>query len=407
MRGTLTRTSIADACREAARRSLTGTIEVAGGDGTGRIVTRNGRVAWAQSPAPRSRLGDRLVNAALLTPEQLTQALEAQQAAAEHTKLGAHLVEQGLVSRNVIRVFVQEQILDAVLDLVRWRDGTFEFVPMEPLRERLPVDLAVDQLLVEVSRREGEWDQVQATIPDLDMVPDFVPGGSSAAASLEPDEFVVLTNVDGERSVRELAEDLGYGEFEAARIVYGLALLGVIDVGDDEPDASDVSDVSDGEGPVADRNGAAERTGEATVAGSVATDEAADATEVGAPTPEPLADVSDRATFGALLHELSEREPESDESAQREVDTPPLAADDVDETTPAAATPPSAPRSSEDVSEFLRELSRLAVDEGGDTPPERSSATPDDAVADDTDQPPGDQPPESGKRRRGLFGRGR
>ena len=60
-----------------------------------------------------------------------------------------------------------------------------------------------------MSRRQNEWDQIQDVIPDLDMVPDFVTGGSSANAALEPDEFAVLASVDGRRSIRDLAEDLG------------------------------------------------------------------------------------------------------------------------------------------------------------------------------------------------------
>ena len=231
MRGSLESSSVVDLCRGLAEAAATGTLSLEGPAETGRIVFRDGRVRAAESPAPRARLGDRLVNAALLTQDQLDVALEQQADADERTKLGALLVDQELVSRDAIRVFVQEQILDAVFELVGWREGTYEFTRSgDETDEKLPVDIPVDQLLVEVSRRQSEWDQIARVLPDLDMVPDFTTGGSSADAALEPDEFAMLASVDGQRSVRDLASHLGYSEFEAARIVYGLTLIGVIGI---------------------------------------------------------------------------------------------------------------------------------------------------------------------------------
>ncbi|MBW3619853.1 MAG: DUF4388 domain-containing protein [Actinobacteria bacterium] len=239
MRGDLSETTVADLCRGLSAAGATGAVEVGGHAADARIFFRSGDVYWALSPTPRARLGDRLVNAGLLSQEQLDEALEAQRGSAERTKLGALLVERGLVSRDAIRVFVQEQILDALFEVMGWHQGTYVFNPGEVADEKLPIDIPVDQVLVEVSRRQSEWDQIQEAIPDLDMIPDFVTGGSSANAALEPDEFTVLANVDGGRSIRDLAEDLGYSEFEAARIVYGLTLLGIVDVRHPDEDTDD------------------------------------------------------------------------------------------------------------------------------------------------------------------------
>lgn len=244
MRGDLAQTSAADLCRRLADEGATGTLTIHHPDGEGRVRLRAGAIHSADSPAPRARLGDRLVNAALLSQDELLTALEAQAASAEHVKLGAILVERDLVTRDVIRVFVQEQILDALFEITGWSDGTYEFTATPAPQDRLPVELSVDQTMVEIARRQSEWDQLQRRIPSLDMIPDFVTGGSTAAASLEPDEFAVLASVDGQRSIRELAADLGYSEFEAARIVYGLALLGIVDVQrDDEPEADTGDDL--------------------------------------------------------------------------------------------------------------------------------------------------------------------
>ena len=245
MRGVLGSSSVSDLCRGLAEAGSTGELVLESPDGDGRIGFREGRVRSASSPAPRARLGDRLVNAALLTQEELDRALEQQAGSSERTKLGAILVDEGLVSRDAIRVFVQEQILDAVFELMGWRQGTYEFQRGAAADDKLPVDIPVDQLLVEVSRRQSEWDQIERVLPDLDMIPDFRSGGSSADAALEPDEFAMLASVDGQRSIRDLAAHLGYSEFEAARIVYGLILIGVIGVR--EPDEDTLATVDTAE----------------------------------------------------------------------------------------------------------------------------------------------------------------
>ncbi len=275
MRGDLSETTVADLCRGLADAEATGAVEVEDLGGEARIYFRKGDVYWAVSPAPRARLGDRLVNGGLITQEQLDEALAAQSDAAERTKLGAVLVDRGSIARDVVRVFVQEQILDAMFDLMRHHEGRYAFRAGEVADEPLPVDIPVDQLLVEVSRRQQEWTLIEEVIPHLDMIPQFVSGGSSAHAALEPDEFAVLASVDGRRSVRDLADDLGYSEFEAARIVYGLNLLGIVSVRDFDPardrdDAiADIVGIQDADEPNEDDGDAPD--------GPVADDVAADA----------------------------------------------------------------------------------------------------------------------------------
>ncbi|MBW3576853.1 MAG: DUF4388 domain-containing protein [Actinobacteria bacterium] len=230
MRGDLSEISLADLLRGLSSANATGALHIEGRTGPARIFIRDGAVYWAASPAPRAQLGARLVGAGFIAEDELEAVLTEQRRAGRRTKLGALLVERGSVSRDVIRVFVQEQILDAVFDLARWHGGRYEFFRGDAAPEDLPVQIPVQPLLVESARRLVEWERILAVIPSLDAVPDFVPDAASTQVSLEPDDFTVLANVDGQRSVRELAQDLGYSEFEAARLVYGLTLLGIIGV---------------------------------------------------------------------------------------------------------------------------------------------------------------------------------
>jgi hypothetical protein len=520
MRGDLSETSAADACRDLARRAATGALALQGPDGPGRILFVDGRLIAAVSPTPRARLGDRLVGAGLLDDDALTTALRLQADDPGSTRLGALLVGRGLVRHDAVRLFVQEQLLDAVFEIIGWRYGTFEFVEGRGAEiPEVPLELSVDDALVEVSRRQQEWDELSQLIPDLEAVPAFSSAAASAAAALEPDEFAVLASVDGERSIRELAADLGYGEFEAARIVYGLALLGVLEVQlpEDEVGAaldeafayfSEPSVEEDAPGPAADEevvsDAAEEPAGEvAEVAEVAAGAEMADGEELpsdgdedGAPTQhledpgtsddvdvwvaaadepddeassdvlepteqEASADVLEPTDegapaarpdldddLGAILTALRDEPAPADTSAAaptaapaeatatgdpedtEATDEPPVEADDgsagwsflppppgappaaddeealraspadEDDTTPAARSGGAA--SSADVSELLRELSRLAIDDPPpkDEPPRRST---DD---DPPPQRPATPPDEAKRKKRGLFGWG-
>ena len=231
MRGDLAETGVADICRALGAVSADGILDIDGPDGRGLLVWREGHVVAATSPTPHARLGDRLVGAGLLSEDALDDALRTQALAPVHQRLGSLLVERGLVQHDAIRVFALEQVIDAVFDVIRWRFGTYRFAgtKLADVAE-VPLRIPVDQLLLEVSRREEEWTELSRIIPDLEAIPTFVAGRGSAAASLEPDEFAVLASIDGVRSVRELASDLGYGEFETARIVYGLALLDIVEL---------------------------------------------------------------------------------------------------------------------------------------------------------------------------------
>jgi hypothetical protein len=358
MRGDLSETSAADVCRDLAARAVTGALTVEGPTGSGTVAFADGRITGATSPRRRARIGDRLVGAGHLDDEVLAETLAKQADGGGTGRLGALLVERGHVPEDVVRSYVQDQVLDDLFEILRWQEGPFEYTDGTPDEDvGVPLSVAVDDALVEVARRRVEWDQLSQVIPDLDAIPTFREGSGSASTGLEPDEFAVLASVDGSRSVRELADALGYGEFEAARIVYSLTLLGVLDI---QPAPPKPHVVADEEAADAAAEGAADAEA-APEAGSPVTED--DSTAAG-PAPD----------------------------------------------TESAEEPAPAKRSG-DVAEFMRELSRLAGDDKtqatSPTTPETTKAGGEERTKDTGAAPSGDQPKKGGKKkRRGLFGRG-
>lgn len=218
----------------------TGSIQIDGPSGPAQVFLRHGHIYWATSPAPRAQLGQRLLGAGFIDDDQLSAALDHQSSVSPRPRLGNVLVERGLVSGDVIRVFVQEQVLDALLEIASWEHGGFEFLEGDAASEETPVLLPGHHITTEVERRQREWDEISTVVPSLDHIPDFAEESTTQAA-LEPDEFTLMTNIDGRRSVRELALHLGYNEYEAARLVYGLSILGIVELKDPVGDSQRTS----------------------------------------------------------------------------------------------------------------------------------------------------------------------
>lgn len=118
---------------------------------------------------------------------------------------------------------------EAVYALMGWLQGDFNFAAGASAPEE-SVTTPTEQLLLEGARRVEEWRDIKEVIPSTDVVFRLSPGGSSGAVSLQPEEWQVLAQVNGARDVAEIADELGQDEFAAAKVLYGLATAGLLEV---------------------------------------------------------------------------------------------------------------------------------------------------------------------------------
>jgi hypothetical protein len=142
---------------------------------------------------------------------------------------GARLLDDALESGDVRRVET------VVLELLTWQEGAFHFIADET--PRVPsgaVRLQIDTMLVEAAHRESVWDGVRDRVPDARVVPAFVDIEPKQLPLLRlvPQEWEVLTRVDGRRDLTELATLLDRTVLDVAQIVHaliGAGLLTIID----------------------------------------------------------------------------------------------------------------------------------------------------------------------------------
>jgi DNA-binding transcriptional ArsR family regulator len=223
----------------------TGTLHIVRkiGDAEGFVYFRRGKIFGAVSNFNRQPLGERLVNAGYITSEQLHQALDVQRAGKKRRKLGQILISEGLITEEILRTFVKEQIQNTVFDLLPWTDGDFKFFEDQlPASEDMGLLLSARKILSQSSTRLDEWDRIRVRVPSVRAIFARTSEGSekAQASGFTPLHWKVADLVDGERSIAEIAKLLSVSEFEASTHIFDLAEAALVDIiagqGEEEAD---------------------------------------------------------------------------------------------------------------------------------------------------------------------------
>jgi hypothetical protein len=150
---------------------------------------------------------------------------------------GANTGEIYLRDGSLVHAVNGAQVAEAAIyALMTWLQGDFNFVP-HVIAPEDSVTTATEQLLLAGARQVAEWADIKKVIPSTDVVLKFSPSGSPGAVSLQPDEWQVLAQVNGARSVAEIAVILTRDEFTVAKVLYGLVTAGLLEPGE-RPKAS-------------------------------------------------------------------------------------------------------------------------------------------------------------------------
>ena len=139
----------------------------------------------------------------------------------------------GIQPREVERV-CREHLENVLFELLSWRDGWFSFEdrPAGDIPHPAQVKVSAQSLLMENARRLDEWSRIAEHVPHLGIVPAIAAtaGAGQPGLRLEPDQWEVLTLVDGARDLRAIARALSCAPFEVARTLASLITTGLVEV---------------------------------------------------------------------------------------------------------------------------------------------------------------------------------
>jgi tetratricopeptide (TPR) repeat protein len=227
IKGSLREAGLADVCQLLSMGQKSGCLSVTDRSRFGQIYFDRGRITFATIVNRRDRLGDRLVRQGALTHAQLREGIDAQ-AAEPDRRLGELLLERGLIDADTLTRAIERQIEEAIYYLFTWSRGSFHFeAGKAPDAGEILIRVNPETLLLEGARRVDEWGVIRQKVPSLDLVfeleRDHLEG---TEAELTAEQRALVEMIDGERTVQELAEGSGLGEFETGKALYGLITAG-------------------------------------------------------------------------------------------------------------------------------------------------------------------------------------
>ncbi len=238
MRGDLDQIQLADIFQTLAMSKMEGVLLVRNPLEERQVYCHNGTVRIKVPPrVALRRLGQRLVQAGLLEPEQLRATLVLQRK--ERLPLGELLVKEGLLTQDQIDEVAGMQVAEDLFALFTWRHGTFEFYKGELTDAaqlatfELCPEFETNSLLLEVARRSDEWEEILRAISSLDEVPMRIAEPANEG-DLTESHRTLLCGADGRVTYRAMAEQTTHSLFEVARAARDLVHGGLIRNIDDQ-----------------------------------------------------------------------------------------------------------------------------------------------------------------------------
>ena len=117
---------------------------------------------------------------------------------------------------------------EAVYTLAIWSQGEFKFEPGAATELRT-ITKSNTNLLMEAARRLDEWRVLSKKIPSVDMIPEFVvQENREGQINLNTSEWMILSKIDGQRSIKTIAGTGRLSVFDVSKILYGLIATGLI-----------------------------------------------------------------------------------------------------------------------------------------------------------------------------------
>ena len=203
----------------------------AGSPVVGAVYFSGGAITGAISDASRQSLARRIVGLGACDDAALRRAVE--RATSENIGVARALAEAGAVDAAVLTQLALEQVVDAVFDLLRWPDGDFSFSVDEENSDDVGLTVSAEQVVAEANVRRETWDAVSRVIPSPEVVlemPVIVPEGPT----ITREEWSLLALIDGSRTVGELVDVCGSGQFAVVSSLASLVQRGMLNIHDEE-----------------------------------------------------------------------------------------------------------------------------------------------------------------------------
>ena len=150
----------------------------------------------------------------------------------------------GMTGEQVDKVLIREKLLNVktyadclrrhteslVYKVMAWKEGDFSFEHAPPPVFAVPLQIKVDDLLLEGARRSDEWTLIQQKIPNLNIVFESMIGNAEELTTrgMSDTDLKVFSLIDGRRTVQDIVNAGYLGEFDVAKSIFILLSVNLI-----------------------------------------------------------------------------------------------------------------------------------------------------------------------------------
>ncbi len=212
---------------------------------TKKVYFGNGDILFASSNVDDDGLAEFLLRQGRINQAQFDASSEI--VIKTRKKLGAVLIELGLLSPKDLVVQVKLQVKQIILGLFAWRDGQYSFKEgVLPADEIIPLQMSAADLVLE-GVQALDWQFIRKTLPPMKTVLQAASGSDPSPifphANLSADQKTVLSLIDGARTIEEICSLTGMGDFNTLKSIYLLLALRMAAAGEQkEPPARAAAD---------------------------------------------------------------------------------------------------------------------------------------------------------------------
>jgi hypothetical protein len=216
VRGSLRTMSIEDILSWLSRRLIRGTLTLENSAIARTFVCDSGYITNTSATSPHEELGQVLLGTGLVDAESLNEARLVQ--ADTGVSLSRILIMVGKIDEERVRAVLEENALEAILDVFTWEDGTFAVERTEEILA--PSDPAI-ALQLRVCMEEGKkrvtrWREIRERIPDDDVVLAIANRQELAALTSEGDPSAaeaLIQAIEHGLSMEQMVRELGLSRF--------------------------------------------------------------------------------------------------------------------------------------------------------------------------------------------------
>ena len=194
------------------------------------IYIQEGRPVFATSSDREDRLGELLFRQGRVSLAGLMDSIEASLRGGK--RLGAVLVEKGLIQPHDLVEGVRQQVRSIITGLFLWTRGRYRYAPGPlPTEEVITLKLSASDLILEGIRRVESWSRVWEAVGGLGVRYQATGRTDKLAGdlNLSLEEWTVLSRCERPAALRDLCRaSKKMSDFELCRFLWAMQTLGLL-----------------------------------------------------------------------------------------------------------------------------------------------------------------------------------